>query len=315
VVEVLAVEADDERRHEQQRRDHRQPLHHLVLIDGDLALEVVADAREGVARRLEGFARAHELVVGVAEGDLDVARKELPLVELDPVVDDLVHGVAGRREGAADPAHVLAQLAQAQPHLRRRLDGDQIFQLVDLIVERVDQIEVALGDLVDQVVDEHADVVVNAACVLRRRRVERLLARRRLRDRHQPRFGRDEVDLLVKEPVLARHLDRDEENAEDIVTVGLDARTRLVVVDVRREQRPERRGADARRQLLAQRILRRVDQVDPLRALGRHPRQTRWSRPPRLRGAARSSPSPDGLRARPGTAPRREPTGSPSRRR
>ena len=119
--------------------------------------------------------------------------------------------------------------------------GDEILELVDLVVEAVDQVEVALGDLVDEVVDEHADVFVRLARLLRRSRVERLLARRRLRDRDELLRRHDEVDLLVVEAILARDRDREQEDAEDVVAVRLDARPRLVVVDVRREQRRERR--------------------------------------------------------------------------
>src|SRR4051794_20165844 len=50
LTEVLAVEPDDERRDEKQRRDRRQPLHHLVLVVRDLTLQVVADAPERIAR-------------------------------------------------------------------------------------------------------------------------------------------------------------------------------------------------------------------------------------------------------------------------
>src|SRR5690348_18195158 len=53
VVEVLAVQADDERRQQQQRGDDRQPLHHLVLVVRDLALDVVADTGDQVARSEE----------------------------------------------------------------------------------------------------------------------------------------------------------------------------------------------------------------------------------------------------------------------
>src|SRR5262249_38158004 len=49
VVEVLAVEADDEGGDEEQRRDHGQALHDLVLVVRDLRLEVVADAGDEVA--------------------------------------------------------------------------------------------------------------------------------------------------------------------------------------------------------------------------------------------------------------------------
>ena len=46
----------------------------LVLVVGDLRLVVVAHAAEQVARGLEAFRRAQELVVGVGEMELDLAR-------------------------------------------------------------------------------------------------------------------------------------------------------------------------------------------------------------------------------------------------
>src|SRR6186713_3162620 len=47
--EVLAVEADHERRDEHERGDDRELLADLVLVLGDLRLQVVADAGEEVA--------------------------------------------------------------------------------------------------------------------------------------------------------------------------------------------------------------------------------------------------------------------------
>src|SRR5438132_10618241 len=53
VLEVLAIEADDERGEEQERGNHGQGLHDLVLVVRDLRLEVVADARDQITRQLE----------------------------------------------------------------------------------------------------------------------------------------------------------------------------------------------------------------------------------------------------------------------
>ena len=83
--------------------------------------------------------------------------------------------------------------------LRGRPVLDVILELVDLVVQIVDQVEVALGDLVDEAEREHADVLLRPACLLGRLRVERLLVGRRLRDRHEPVGGQDEVDLLVED--------------------------------------------------------------------------------------------------------------------
>src|SRR5207253_10378024 len=90
VAEVLAVEADDEGGDEQDRGDRCEPLHDLVLVVRDLRLVVVADAPEQVAREFEAVEGAQQLVVGVRDVQLDLAREELAgaRVELDPVVDD-----------------------------------------------------------------------------------------------------------------------------------------------------------------------------------------------------------------------------------
>ena len=192
-----------------------------------------------------------------------MTREELPLVELDAVVEHLAHGVSGRRKGAADLPHVRAQLAEPVPHLASGSRGNHVLELVDLVVEVVDQIEVALGDLVDEVVDVHADVLVGAARFLRRPRVERPLSGRRLRDRDEDVGRRDQVDLLVVDPVFVLDCDRDQEDAEYVGAVRLQSRSGLVVLSVRGEQRRQRRGVDVRREVRLELVPRGVDQIDP----------------------------------------------------
>ena len=97
----------------------------------------------------------------------------------------------------AEPAQLPADLAGLGVR-------DEVLELVDLVVEAVDHVEEALGDLVDQVVDEHAHLFVLAARLFRRSRVEWLLARRRLRDRDELIRRHHEVDLLVVQTILAR---------------------------------------------------------------------------------------------------------------
>src|SRR5215212_5704376 len=70
VLEVLAVEADDERREQQKRGDHGESLHHLVLCVRDLRLVVVAGAGDELARDVERLRGAQELVVDVGEQKL-----------------------------------------------------------------------------------------------------------------------------------------------------------------------------------------------------------------------------------------------------
>ncbi len=163
-----------------------------------------------------------------------------------------------------------------------RLRRDHVLELVDLVVEVVDEIEEALGDVVDQVVGVHPDLLVRPAGLLRRLGVERLLAGRSLGDGDEDVRRRDEVDLLVVDAVLVRDGDRHEEDAEHVAALGGDARPWLVVVHVRREQRLEGRRMHLLRQGLVQLRGRRVDQVDPL---GHDPRLASASAGPALRGA------------------------------
>ena len=107
-------------------------------------------------------------------------REHLAFVELDPVVDDAAHRVAGRRERPADVQEVVAEIRKPTPHLLGGPVLDVILELVDLVVERVDQVEERLGDVVDEVVRVLADRLVGPAGGQRGLDVERLLARRRL---------------------------------------------------------------------------------------------------------------------------------------
>ena len=231
VLKVLAVEADDEGGEEEQRGDDGQRLHHLVLVVGDLCLQVVADTIDQIARELEPVEGAQELVVGAVERDFDIVREDLlAFLDLDDVVDDAPDGVAGRRERAADVQQIVAEVAEPAPRLRRRSDLDGVLELVDLAVERVDEVEVVLGDVVDEPVEHHPGVVVGMARFARRPRIVGVLVRRRLADAQQNVVRHDDVDLLVEDAIVLGDGDRDEEDAEDVVAVRLQGRPRLVGV-------------------------------------------------------------------------------------
>ena len=107
MVEVLSVDADDEGREEDERRDHGELLHDVVLVVRDLSLVVVADRGDRVAREVEAVDRAQELVVHLREVELDLAREDLApedaaTLEVGPAVDDPADGVARRPERPAD---------------------------------------------------------------------------------------------------------------------------------------------------------------------------------------------------------------------
>ena len=251
-----------------------EPLHHLVLVVRDLRLEVVAHAGDEVARGLEALGRAQELVVGVGEVELDLAREELAVVELDAVVDDLVHRVARGGERAADAragrgGATRCGRGSARPASPRR--GPRARRSRRSASSIRSRYRSAISSTRRKAYMPTGSV--GLAGVLRGPRVERLLVRRGLRDRHELLGREDEVDLLVVDAVLVGHRDGDEEDADDVGAVRVDPRPRLVVVHERREQHRERGRVDVRpggapRSSSAV----RVDQVDPALGDGHSPR-------------------------------------------
>src|SRR5262245_35800313 len=159
MVEVLSVDADDERWEEEDRGDCRQPLRHLVLIVRNLVLLVVADGGEEVARELERLTRPKQLVEHSAEATLYLVGEDLALqlsfADVDASVHDAPDGVAGRQEGPPDVQEVMAEVRQVHPHLARRPVVDVLLELVDLVVDVVEEVEIALGDLVDEMQGDH----------------------------------------------------------------------------------------------------------------------------------------------------------------
>ena len=308
MAEVLAVEADDEGRHEQHRGDHRQPLHHLVLVVGDLRLVVVARAREQVAREVEPVYGAQQFVVDVGEVELDVAREDLlALADVDPAVDHAPDRVARRRHRAPHVQQVVAQLRDAAADLVRRPALDSVLELVDLVVDRVHEVEEVLGDQVDDPVDHQADgwLLLALDRRLRRRDVERVPVLGGLPHGHELLARRDHVDLLVEDAILLADADRHEEDPEDVVVVALQPRARLVVMARRSQQLLERAFVDLAPERRSKLGLRGVEQVDPLghaprlaaASVGASPRgepRARWPggpREPRASARSRARPS------------------------
>ena len=210
---------------------------------------VVADAREQVARQVEAVHRAEELVVDVREVDLDGTGKELvtPL-HVEAPVDDAVDRVA---RGAERPPHVQEVVAQARDavaDLLRRPALDAVLELVDLVVQRVDEVQVVLGDEVGQLMRQlaGADAGRRPRGLHGLGRIEGIAALRRLPHRDEPLARRHEIDLLVEDPVLLAHAHRDEQDAEDVVVVPFEPRTRLVVVPGRPAEELERPVVDGR---------------------------------------------------------------------
>ena len=201
---------------------------------------------------------------------------------------------------------VVPELGDPRPDLTGGPALDAVLQLVDLVVDRIDEIEEVLRDQVDHAVDHLAGArhVRDADRFLRRARVERMPAFRGLSHGHELLARRDDVDLLVEDAVFLADADRDEEDAEDVVVVSLEARSRLVIVDCRLEKLLERPLVDLPRERVVQGLLVRIEQVDPLghapslvlRSAGASPREgrrVRWPDGPRVpRASARRRARP-----------------------
>ena len=222
------------------RGDRGEPLRHLVLVVGDLRLEVVAHAAEQVARGLEALGRAQELVVGVGELELAprAGRARTSSSSTRPSTILCTASRSGERNWRMwsrswRRSETCPRILGAGPRL------DVLLELVDLVVQVVDQVEPALGDLVDQAEERTCRP---APCGLHApfgpASCRTVLVRRRLRHRQQLLGGEDEVDLLVVDGVLGRDRHGDDEDAEDVGRRGSRAAVaaRRSVHEWRREQ-------------------------------------------------------------------------------
>src|SRR5205823_1592136 len=182
-----------------------------------------ARAREEVAREIEAIHGAQQLVVDVCEVELDLARQKLlAFADVDPTVDDAPDRVAGRRDRATDVQQVVPQRRDAAPDLRCRPVLDPVLELVYLVVESVYEIEEVLGDQIGEPVDHQPDGRIRLLRhgLPRGLEVERMAPLGGLAYGQEPVARRDDVYLLVEDPVLLADRDRDEEDAEDVVVVA-----------------------------------------------------------------------------------------------
>jgi len=143
-----------------------------------------------------------------------------------------------------------------------RLDG--VLELVYLVVEVVDECEVALGDLIDKAVRHHPGRVVRFDALFDEVDITGgMCAGRRLPDREERVVGEHDVDLLVVDGVLVALRDGDEEHAEDVVAVPLECRPWLVLVLWLCEELREGGLLELLRCLCPELVGARVEQVDP----------------------------------------------------
>ena len=158
------------------------------------SLLVVACRGKQVACVLDRFGRAEELVVRRRKQALDLPWEDLPgerhsSLDVDAPVDDLTGSVPGRAERLADVQKVMPKLRQPAPALLRRPAVDVLLELVDLFVHVVEQIQEALGDVVDEMerdLPRRQLVLVGVADVAHALGRERFALAGRLADGHDP---------------------------------------------------------------------------------------------------------------------------------
>ena len=182
----------------------------------------------------------------------------------------------------------MAQVGQSLAGLLGRQVLDLVLELVDLGVQVVDQVEIALGDVVDDAIGDHSRFVFGPHGLSGGRRVVRgPSAGRRLAHGHDRVVREHQVDLLVVDAVFFGNRDGDQEDAEDVVAVSLERRPRLVFVLRHRFEQIERGLLEILWRGCPELVTARVEQVDPVRLC----------HAPRLaRDPARPRQSPAGVR-------------------
>ena len=220
---------------------------------------VVARAHEQVAGDVELLARAEERLVRVRELALDLVREERIVVEVEGPVANSPHRAARRADGSARMDQVVAEVGDAAPNAQARPPVDVVLELVDLGVDRVDDLEVGLRDVVDHPEHQlpHADVLGGLEAAV----VPGLALRRRLAHDDEPVRRGDEVDLLALDPVLLGNRGHRDEDGEHVVAVSLEPRT-LSLAGLRR-QHVDDSVVDALRKGLHDLVLRRIEELEP----------------------------------------------------
>ena len=236
VVEVHAEPAGHDSRHEQDGAPGRQLLRDLVLAVGRERETRVRQAREPLVEDLEVVVRADDVVVDVAQ--LEVER--VGVVRRDELVaHEHADQLAQLPRRAAQPEHGVPDLAGPLQALRR-VSGVRVQQLAVLVLDLLGQPVGVLLVLVDEAVEErgrrrHRAVLVEIrARTGERRHVVHQVRRAGVR-RHQPVVADDHVDLgqldglAVIDELEPRQVDDDQQHvAERLGLLALAAAGEVV---------------------------------------------------------------------------------------
>ena len=117
---------------------------------------MVADAREEIARDVQLLGDPHECLVRLREEPLDLGGKEGVVADLDPSVEHAPDRGASCRDGASAVQELVAEVGDSHPDAARRPRVERVFELLDLGVRRVERLQEAVRDLVDEPLDEHS---------------------------------------------------------------------------------------------------------------------------------------------------------------
>ena len=151
IAEVLAEEAGDEGQRQEDRGDHRELLHHVVLAVADRREVEVGGAGEQVAVGVDQVADPDQVVVDVAEV---VALVELEAGELGDLVDRAGEQVALRGHDLAHRDELTLQVEEPLQLLVGGVGEDGRLEVVDLAVDIGENGKEAVGERVEHPVEQ-----------------------------------------------------------------------------------------------------------------------------------------------------------------
>ena len=164
---------------------------------------------------------------------------------------------------------LVAELREPDARERRPELVDAVLEHVDLAVDRVEEVEVRVGDVVDQALDEDADRHARLGRGRQHGRLVRRPVARRLAHGHEQLRRRDEGDLLTGDAVIGQRQHRDQ-HPEDVGAVTLDHRPWLAVLGRRCCEGLDDGRVDVDGERRVQLLAGRVDEIEPAR--GHEPR-------------------------------------------
>jgi hypothetical protein len=199
------------------RRDHRQDLHHLVHPVARARQVDVEHSDQRITQALGGLGDLDDVVVDVAEEHLP-SRTHQRAASPTKMADYLAH----RSHGVADRGDLRSKAVDRAQRLRLGLLDDRLLDVLDARPDRLKRAEVAVHDRVEQGIEE----VVRARLAHLAEAGPKALAHRieerpgHLLKAQQYRRAQNEADLAGREAVTGRI--KDAADAEEILVELVD---------------------------------------------------------------------------------------------